>query len=347
MYHQNWLRRLSGDTLALIYEQVVNLSWDLSMPCWAIDTVQFDTVRFVYIGKKLCAFYFDEIDHKTHFFDLSGDNFVYMGTCETIPQDIKEMARSPDGEYVALITSRDNLHIFRCPDDDPQKWRLNEKRPEAKDTETITCFAFTSDGKFIVTGDNKGKVGIVEVKEGLVKIEKVANNGCLIQCVACSPCGSFFASSSDFSRVEVYSMSSKNILQTFVMPERVSVMRMAFCPDNDHIALLSSVGYMGTWSLNNKKIAWTISCDGEHVNDFAYTSDGLHIATASGQGVKLWNVETKTLLKTFRERVDRITFTCDDRCIVGIGFDRYTWRWDVWNYTRNMEEVRSLLFHGT
>ena len=80
---------------------------------------------------------------------------------------------------------------------------------------------------------------------------------------------------------------------------------VAFSPNSQTIASGSGDKTIKVWSLNQKKLAYTLSGHSNWVNSVAFSPDGKILASGSGdRTLKLWNLQNGRLIRTISGHSD-------------------------------------------
>jgi WD40 repeat protein len=128
----------------------------------------------------------------------------------------------------------------------------------------------------------------------------------------------------------LYLRESQPLLRTLTGPTNEAV-SVAFSPDGNLIAAGDGHGVLYVWSTTSGQL------QGPVISDFTghaapFSPDGKWIAAGSDSAVKVWDVATRRLLKTFSGHsapLRTVAFSRDGKSLVSGGLDHLVFIWDV------------------
>ncbi len=196
---------------------------------------------------------------------------------------------------------------------------------------TVQSVAFSSDGRFIVSGsdDKSVKLWSVEQKKLLHTFEGHSSG---VLSVAFSPDGKFIVSGSWDKSIKLWSVEQQKLLHTFE-GHSSTVYSVAFSIDGRFIVSGSEDKSIKLWSVKQKKLLHTFGGHSDEVRSVAFSHDGRFIVSGSDDNsIKLWSVEQQRHLHTFEERsndVNSVAFSSDGMFIVSGSDDKSIKLWSV------------------
>ncbi len=167
---------------------------------------------------------------------------------------------------------------------------------------TVTCLSFSSDGKWLASGDHHGRVLIWHATH-FAKATELRSHGA-IQCLAFSPNGRFLASGDVYRNVSVWDTSDWK--RTFEFKQSSDVCALAFSHDGLKLAsgtsnrsnLYKQPSEIRIWSTETGKELLMRSQLPATVQSLAFHPDGKRIAAAVGE-VKVWDFASGDELRSF------------------------------------------------
>jgi WD40 repeat protein/tRNA A-37 threonylcarbamoyl transferase component Bud32 len=197
--------------------------------------------------------------------------------------------------------------------------------------ENQPAVAFSPDGRFAITGNNKGLIQFWSAKTAEPIPCNIRHGTSGIWAVACSPDGSILATADTTPNARLWSISTGQPLDA-ILTHRDMVRAVSFSPDNKLVATGSFDHTARIWSVaNGKPIGAAYEHDGI-VEDVAFSTDGQRLLTASSDGAaRVWLLATgKLAFPPLRHSgaVLAATFSPDGTLIATGGRDR---RLRFWN----------------
>ncbi|CUU03293.1 MAG: PD40 domain-containing protein [Fimbriimonadales bacterium] len=247
---------------------------------------------------------------------------------------VSHVAFSPDGQYIASVSSRDStLKVWRVADGQllytfreadgayavafspdgrflavgvagssftPQTLLIRR----ASDGALVRTFtghqgwtqavAFSPDGQVLISGGADGLVRVWNLTDGTQLRSLSAHPTTLT--VAYSPMGTHIASGGDDSTVKIYSTAAWSLLRTLT-GHTGAVTGVAFAPSGQILASGSTDGTIRVWNVSNGSLIRTISAS-LPVYAVAFSPDGQYLAGAlASGGVSLWNASSGALVR--------------------------------------------------
>lgn len=110
---------------------------------------------------------------------------------------------------------------------------------------------------------------------------------------------------------------------------------MKFSPDGTKLAIGTSIG-VRLINVEDEKEMVLPTRNVRYFNTFAFSSDGKILASGGiiNPGILIWDTETGNMISTislqdYFYRVSELTFTNENKAIVGLGANRYITKWDI------------------
>ena len=146
-----------------------------------------------------------------------------------------------------------------------------------------------------------------------------------IYSIAFSPDGRTLASGSDYGKIKLWDVETKQLIHTFE-GYKYPVHSVAFSPDGSILAS-GSGGTIDLWNLETKELIHTLKG-----GTIAFSPDGSLLAGGGYDGIKLWDVETKQLihtLKWYTRGVDSVAFSPDGKTLASGSEHGKIQLWDI------------------
>jgi WD40 repeat protein len=256
---------------------------------------------------------------------------------------ITSLAFSADGKTLVSASEDDTLRVWNVGDG-------SLVRSIAGFTSGVGGFstaALSSDARIIATGgQNKIKVwdaatarqiAVLKTDEphtyaGPHGIPMTICCGSPVRSVTFNQAGSLIASGHEDSTIKLWHANSYELINTF-RGRSTDLRSVVFSPDGETIAAgyHNDKGLVELWSTRTGKLKATLAT--AYVRSVAFSPNGTMIATGHFiDDVKLWNVKTGQLIKSFRQPAsmdDHVAFSPDGKFVVSGGNNQNVIVWDV------------------
>ncbi len=201
----------------------------------------------------------------------------------------------------------------------------------------VESVAYSSDGRYFLTGDWDGKARLWDAKTGEVK--QIISHGQYVHAVAFDPAGKRFATGSSDRTIRLYDVASGKLLQTLTGHDD-AVLCVRFSSDGNH---LLSGGYDNTariWDIAAGQVTQKLRGHTWWVWAAEFSPDDQRIVTASQDGKAIvWQMTTNTendrtqyeVLTEFTKHDGPIydaKFSPDGKSVVTAGYDRRVLLWN-------------------
>ena len=218
---------------------------------------------------------------------------------------------SPDGYYV-VSASHDKTLIL---------WDVVSGLPIISfigHSNYVTYVSFSPNGKQIVSASGDKTLIIWDVETGNI-IKRLEGHTDTINSVVYSPSGEFLVSSSEDRTVRYWNVNSGVMLAhvEFLYPAN----HASFSPNGENVVVSLFNSAMGIWKLSTGDLT-EVSAS---ATIGSFSPDGKQIISAYDGNVKIWDVETKSLVRTLNchnESINYVEFNFDGNKIVSASNDK-------------------------
>lgn len=300
-------------------------------------TAQVRSVRFSPDGEMLAS---GSVDHTVQIWRKS-DREVIRTLKHT--EGVTCLDFTPDGHFLVTGSYDGVVRTWRVADGALLKEMKGHRQ-------TVWCVAVSADGKRIASGGEDASVIVWDIESGM-KIHTGLGHDRIVWAVRFSPDGKYIASSSFDAAIKIWDNSTGDLLQT-INGHSQAVVDIAF---NDNGTLLASTSDDKTiklWSMPAGKLIRSMEVP-EHIQAAVFSPGGKRLLTAGrdkpaigeflqeifgdskynkGISMRLWDVETGTLLQTMDEHandVNDVDWSNDGTWIASASEDKTVRLWKV------------------
>lgn len=273
---------------------------------------------------------------------LLDTNGAVTRTLSTQPNEIKQIAISPDGKAVATMTDtvvtiwdsesgRQICTLETLPDEALVPKGVN-KEEYLRSLMTMAfmvpgfwrSLAFSPDGSKVATGDMRGVIAIWDVRKG-AKLSELNNSSaktdCIIRSLEFSPDGKILAEGhgdlffgGDYA-TKLWDVDSGKEIRSL----EGKAFGLTFAPDGKTLITGNAKQKVMCWDVATGKCLKEIST-GSNIITLSVSKDGKILATSqSDPMIKLWDLKDGTLLSTIALKypMRRISFAPDGKVLAG------------------------------
>ncbi len=259
-------------------------------------------------------------------------HFVLQQTLKTPVQPIRGLAFGGDRPTLAALTDDGEVRVWNAA-----TGSLLHTIALAGHPKSVSCLAFSADGRWIVVGESFAKVEVFTAKLTLLDaqagldVRTLATHRWEIESLAFSQDGKFLVSSNWDRKVRLLEFPSGNEVRDF---ESLSKPRcVTISPDAKTIASGGSDASVTLWEAASGNVLRRLAGHSGDVLGIAFSPDNHRLVSASGDGsARIWNVATGQCLYTLEGHVGPVTaavFSPDGKFVVTGGADGTTRFWDA------------------
>ncbi len=230
---------------------------------------------------------------------------------------------SPDGKTMASSSSDRIIRLF---DVDSQK----VLQPLFIGDDQIYSIDYSKDGKYLAAGSYNSQIYILDIQTRQVVKSYKCPNGYATNIVFSSDGKKLLTSSSDNS-ILIWSFETDELLLSF-KGHSDNITNIAADPNGNSIATCSRDKTVKIWNSTTGELISTFT-EQDSVYSIAFTNDGRFLASASGNNVNIWEVETgiiRSSLQGHSKTVTCLTISPDNNFIAS-GSEDTTIK--IWKYT--------------
>jgi len=185
-----------------------------------------------------------------------------------------------------------------------------------------SAIAFSEDGKYLISGDRGGEIGIWEIS-GIPAPEKFIQFSGFTGSIRFSPSGDRLLASNE-NRVwslnpeQLPPLTALSQIQPLLPPLKSIVRSVRMSPDSNRIAIFTDAGEIVLYNVNDKttKVIPQLNL----VTQFVFSFDGLRLFTGDLTGtVQVWDTETGGLVESWAAGDSEVTSIAAGKTFAAVG----------------------------
>lgn len=247
---------------------------------------------------------------------------------------ITALALSPDGEILASVGDDAGINLWHWKTGDYTRTFLDH-------SSNILSLAITPDSQTLITGALDGiRLWNLSKQRPLYTLNRFDNQ---TYALAIHPEGDILASGHKFGTIKLWNLKTGTLLETIPAHTRVSnqvpgrssssVSVLAYTPDGNTLVSGSYDRTIKVWHRITGQLAYPpLRGHTGRIEAIAIHPNGEILASASRDGVRLWNLQTGELLAVLRgygDWVKSLAFSRDGQFLATGGFDGSIRIWQV------------------
>jgi WD40 repeat protein/predicted MPP superfamily phosphohydrolase len=234
-------------------------------------------------------------------------------------------AQTPSPNRVPLGTTIPQRPGF-APATGNRVWQVDEVH-----TSSVSCVAWSSDGKWLATGSDDATIWIWESATGKPVRVQIGHTD-FINSVAWSPDGKWLASGSFDETVGMWKAATGKLVRELKAPTS-SVNSVAWSPDGKWLASCSDDAAVRIWEPDMDKPARVLEGYPRTTNSAAWSPDGKWLASGfDDDTVRIWEAETGKLaraLQGHRGPVNSVAWSSDGKWLASGSRDKTVGIWEA------------------
>ena len=244
----------------------------------------------------------------------------------THPQEILEMAFSPDGSTLATWCW-DNIFLWDVQTGERRKVLTGE-------SDVVNSMAFSPDSKTFASAMNNGTIRLWNIQTGELSRILIGHTY-YVFCVAFSPDGKMLASGSYDGTLRLWDGETGELRNTHT-GYTSEVANVAFSPDGNTLAGAMGNDTVGLWDAQTGTLRRLLKIQPQthEIKSVIFSPDGTVLAGGGyGSVVHLWHAETgehqNTLGGQHKEPVASVAFSVDGTALASASWDKTVQLWDT------------------
>ena len=212
------------------------------------------------------------------------------------------------GRRVGVLSSKDNGH-----------------------TSNIISMSFSSDGRYIATGDAEGTVVVWNRADRSVMRRIRAHSG-EVRFLKFVPGKNELASAGSDGAVRLWGVYGTELLATLLEPSERTVTALTTSVDGHFLyAALDDMTVKG-WTVSLRRLRGTLAFDNRLINSIAVSPDGDYMAvTEENESILLWSIHDSRVAwkRDLDKSATQVLFSTDGKRVLTSGGDKWVREWDV------------------
>jgi WD40 repeat protein len=254
----------------------------------------------------------------------------------SFPNRVVTAALAPDGEHV-VVAGESGVDLFNCI----SKQRL----AHISDDGVVFAVAISPDGKWLLTGDNKGKINIFDMPSGR-PYKQLQVEGPVTNIVFTSD-GAYFAARSMSSTVNIWAAADASGVAA--LTHGGIVQSISFARDGRKLCAGTQNGLVDLWDLSSRRVLRQMNAEGR-VRSIACGISGQVVAATGKREVRVWGATpAENFVLQDQHAVTMVLFSRDERYLATVGENRAevldAHSWTPVARLAHQGDIEALVFH--
>lgn len=260
-------------------------------------SIEINAVAFSPDGKLLASVAGNMQNRRSEFFLWDTESGKTLYAFDTGSDYLADICFHPDGSMVAVaggFSQSVNLQLWDVPTRTLVRKFVGQ--------EAVKSIAFSSDGKYLVSGGLDKTVRIWEVQSGQL-VQTLSGHQYFVLDIEVSKDGKWIISSAgDYNKkvgeVKVWETKSGRLVQTIKgLPYPVNA--IALCNNNQHLVTAGENGTLKIWDFEKGTEIRDLTEPYTNIETISISDDGKYLLTSGeNRSIKLWDMESGEKIKT-------------------------------------------------
>lgn len=269
-------------------------------------------------------------DENNFIWDLSSGALVRdIGKPEAVRINVVTAAFSPETSQLLWARRGKIMPVLWDVESGRRIGVLSSREKGHKDA--IVSIAYSSDGRYIATGDSQGIVVIWNRADRSV-VRRIKTHSGEVHFMVFIPGKNELATAGDDGAVRLWGATGTEALATLLEPSDTSVTGMICSSDGQVLyAALEDMTIKG-WTVPLRRLRGTLEFNNRIINSIALSPDGDFMAIAEeDESIRLWDIhEGKTSWKAeLDDSVTQLSFSPNGKRLYSTGGDNWIREWDT------------------
>lgn len=269
-------------------------------------------------------------DENNFIWDLSTGTFVReIGKPEAIRLRVVSAAFSPESTQLLWARTGKIMPVLWDIESGRRLGVLSSK--EKGHSANIVAITFSSDGRYIATGDNQGTIVIWNRADRSVVRRIKAHSG-EVRNLIFIPTSNELVSGGADGAVQLWGVSGTELLETLLEPSEHPITSLVGSANGQLLYAALDDMTVKSWTVPLRKLRSTLDFTNRQINSIALSPDGDYMAVAQeDDSIMLWSIrESRVAWKIDLENsITQVVFSPNGKRLYTTGGDNWIREWDV------------------
>ncbi len=212
-----------------------------------------------------------------------------------MPLAIDDVAFLPNSDRLITVSPKAYLTLWRFR---PHPFHLKKLTQVIGHVRDISALAYSSDGRYLVTGSWDRHLAIWKVKSSQLSLLRLLSHKGKVTSIAFLPESHKFLATDESGFIALWDIKGHSLHSVYPPPLRA--MSLSFNPKRPHLASSAEKGAVAVWDLAQAAQEISMALQPNYIFHVQYALDGNHLISVDPDNVVFWDVNKRRAIDVVR-----------------------------------------------